>query len=104
MIRITEWKLPVETQGARFEAALRRELGISDLHPMTYRIVRRSIDARRPGRGSQESEERFYFVYTVDVDAAKEDKIWKKASPKQKMKWERMAAAPRYTAPTISAT
>ena len=99
MIRITEWKLPVETQGARFEAALRRELGISDLHPMTYRIVRRSIDARRPGRGSQESEERFYFVYTVDVDAAKEDKIWKKASPKQKMKWERMAAAPRYTAP-----
>lgn len=99
MIRITEWKLPVETQGARFEAALRRELGISDLHPMIYRIVRRSIDARRPSRGASESEERFYFVYTVDVEAAKEDKIWKKASQKQKLKWERMTAAPRYTAP-----
>ena len=80
MIRITELTFPVSCRGKDFEDALRQKLGISALHPMTYTIVRRSVDARvHRGSARQKGPAQPHFVYTVDVDCAKEEKVVKRA-------------------------
>ena len=72
MIRISQFKLPIEAGKSQIERALRRELGITDQHPLSFEILRRSLDARR-GHA-------FHFVYIIDVTLAKEDKVFKKGS------------------------
>ena len=80
MIRITELTFPVSCRGKDFEDALRQKLGISALHPMTYTIVRRSVDARvHRGSARQKGPAQPHFVYTVDVDCANEEKVVKRA-------------------------
>lgn len=80
MIRITELTLPVSCRGEAFEEALRQKLGISALHPMTYTIVRRSIDARiHRGSAHLTGPAQPHFVYTLDVNCAKEEKVLKRA-------------------------
>ncbi|MCI8633064.1 MAG: hypothetical protein HFE64_06260 [Lachnospiraceae bacterium] len=92
MIRITQFKLPIETTADQLEAALRKELGISPLHPLQFEIVRRSLDARR-GHS-------FHFVYIIDVTLAKEEKIWQK-NHRAHPHWQRLSQKPCYqlTAP-----
>ena len=68
MIRISQFKLPIEAGKPQIERALRRELGISDQHPLSFEILRRSLDARR-GHA-------FHYVYIIDVTLAKEDKVF----------------------------
>lgn len=76
MIRISQFKLPIEAGKSQIERALRRELGVSDQHPLTFEILRRSLDARR-GHA-------FHYVYIIDVTLAKEDKVFKKGSRSHK--------------------
>lgn len=107
MIRITQWKQPLEVQGSGLERALRQELHLSDQHPLTYKIIRRSLDARRPsGRGDKArgSEERFYFVYTIDITLPKEDKVWNRIPAKQKAAWQRLQETPSYAPPVLSSS
>ena len=72
MIRISQFKLPIEAGKSQIERALRRELGITDQHPLSFEILRRSLDARR-GHA-------FHYVYIIDATLAKEDKVFKKGS------------------------
>jgi len=94
MIRLHDIKLPIETEGPQLEKAVRELLSLSDLHPLTLRIVRRSLDARR-------YPDRFQYVYTLDVDPAKEEKIVKRLKSQRKIKWEQLAETPRYAPPLI---
>ncbi len=87
MIRITQFKLPIEITAGELEAPLRKELGISALHPMQFEIIRRSLDARR-GHA-------FHFVYIIDVVLAKEDKIWQK-NHRSHPHWQRLSQKPCY--------
>lgn len=87
MIRITQFKLPIDASPVQFEEALRKELGISPLHPLHFEIVRRSLDARR--------DHAFHFVYIIDTEPAKEDKIWKKQS-RFHPNWQRLLQKPAY--------
>ncbi|MBQ4187677.1 MAG: hypothetical protein II642_07315 [Firmicutes bacterium] len=96
MIRLHDIKLPIETEAPQLEKAVRSLLSVSDLHPLTVRIIRRSLDARR-------YPDRFQYVYTLDVTIAKEDKIVKRLKSQRKIKWEQLAETPHYTPPTPSA-
>ncbi|MCF0135026.1 MAG: hypothetical protein HUJ69_01220 [Lachnospiraceae bacterium] len=101
MIRITNWKQPIELQGKDLERAIRSALGLSELHPMTYQIIRRSLDARRStARGETcTGKDCFFYVYTLDVSPAKEDKVWNKIPRKVKEEWQRLGDTPRYAPP-----
>jgi len=100
MIRITNLKVPImpdkEAQQAALEAAIRKELGISELHPLTYSLWHRSIDARR-----RDGNDKLHFIYTVDASAAKEDKLWKKGASRHK-NWTRFDTAPAYAIHALS--
>ena len=76
----------------QIEKALRRELGVSDLHPLSFEIVRRSLDARRGHT--------FHYVYIIDVTLAKEEKIYKKGSRTHK-NWQLLEKKPAYQMPQI---
>lgn len=95
MIRLLEFKLPIEAQGKKLEEKIRQALGISDMHPMEYKIIRRSLDARR-------SPESFHFVYTLDVTLSREEKIVKKLSSQKKVKWQLMEKTPSYQPPKVT--
>lgn len=93
MIRISELRLPVEAGRAEIEKALRKELDISDLHPLTYSVFHRSLDARR-GRA-------FIYLYTIDANLSKEDKVFQKGRKRGK-KLQLLKKAPAYELPKIS--
>ncbi len=70
MIRIQQLKLPIEAGQVKIEEKIRRILKVSDEMPIRWNIFRRSLDARR-GR-------EFSFIYIIDVESPKEERIWKK--------------------------
>ena len=75
MIRITQLKMPIaeETQG--LETAICKRLDIQPTQMRSWKIYRRSLDARR-GR-------ELAYVYTVDVQVEKESKVWGAIRKKQ---------------------
>lgn len=97
MIRIQQFSLPIEAGDAQIEAALRAALVISPQHPLTWHTVRRSLDARR-GHA-------FQYIYTIDVFAAKEETIVRRAQKRGRGRlpsgWQRMEEAPHYTPPAV---
>ena len=93
MIRISQFKLPIEAGKPQIERALRRELGISDQHPLSFEILRRSLDARR-GHA-------FHYVYIIDVTLPKEDKVFKKGSRSHK-NWQLITEKTSYALPVPS--
>ena len=94
MIRLHDIKLPIEAEAPQIEKAIRALLSVSDLHPMTFRIIRRSLDARR-------YPDHFQYVYTFDVTIAKEEKIIKRLKSQRKIRWEALSETPLYAPPAI---
>ena len=70
MIRINQLKLPVTHSAADLEHKIKKTLRLSSQEKFTYRIVRRSIDARK--------KPDIYYVYAVNVNVSKEEHILKK--------------------------
>ena len=64
MIRINQLKLPVTHSAADLEHKIKKTLRLSSQEKFTYRIVRRSIDARK--------KPDIYYVYAVNVNVSKE--------------------------------
>lgn len=90
MIRLSQFSMPIEADRAHLESALRRELGISDRHPLSFEILRRSLDARR-GHA-------FHYIYVLDVSLAKEEKVYEKGRRTHK-NWQRILQKP--VCPTV---
>ncbi|MBC8543731.1 FAD-dependent protein [Bianquea renquensis] len=92
MIRITQLKMPIaeETQG--LETAICKRLDIQPTQMRSWKIYRRSLDARR-GR-------ELAYVYTVDVQVEKESKVWGAIRKKQGL--ERLVSEYLYHLPQPS--
>lgn len=71
MIQITQLKLPYHHSAADLENKIRKTLRVSDNRKITYRIVKKSIDARK--------KPELYLVYTVYVVCEDENTVVKKA-------------------------
>jgi len=71
MIQITQLKLPYNHSAADLEYKIRKTLKLSGNQKFTYRIVKKSIDARK--------KPELYLVYTVYVSVDNENGIVKKA-------------------------
>ena len=95
MIRISELRLPVTADKNMLEEAIRKELAVSGMHPMSYVIRHRSLDARRAHA--------FTFLYTVDVTLAKEEKIFERGI-KYRKKWQRLTETISYQPPAPRST
>ena len=67
MIRINQIKMPLHHDAAALEQKIRKRLGLSGGQELRYRIIRKSIDARK--------KPELYYVYTVDVEVNDEEKI-----------------------------
>ena len=67
MLQITQLKLPIGTNSKELERAIRRQLRLRAEDPLRWKIVRRSIDARK--------KEELRFVYTIHAETPKEKKI-----------------------------
>ena len=70
MIQITQLKLPYYHSAADLEHKIRKTLKVSGAQKLTYRIVKKSIDARK--------KPELYLVYTVQVSLENENAIVKK--------------------------
>ena len=93
MIRISDLRLPVGEGEEGLKQAIRKELSISDQHPVSFVIRHRSLDARR--------SHAFTFLYTVDVTVAKEEKVFARGMQRHK-KWQRLENVPSYRPPAPS--
>jgi len=71
MIQITQLKLPYQHSAADLEQKIRKTLKLSGSQKFTYRIVKKSIDARK--------KPELYLVYSVQVSCDNENGIVKKA-------------------------
>lgn len=71
MIQITQLKLPYQHSAADLEQKIRKTLKLSGSQKFTYRIVKKSIDARK--------KPELYLVYSVQVSCNNENGIVKKA-------------------------
>ncbi len=71
MIQITQLKLPYHHSAADLEYKIRKTLKLSGNQKFTYRIVKKSIDARK--------KPELYLVYTIQVSCENENGIVKKA-------------------------
>lgn len=71
MIQITQLKLPYQHSAADLEQKIRKILKLSGSQKFTYRIVKKSIDARK--------KPELYLVYSVQVSCDNESGIVKKA-------------------------
>ena len=91
MIRIQQLKLPIEAGPEQIRQQIRRLLRLTPAQTMEWTIRRRSLDARR-GRP-------FSFVYTIDVMAPEEEKIWRALPKKEGL--ERLQEAPAYHMPEV---
>ena len=72
MIRINQIKLPVTHTAAQLEQKLRKILKFTADTPLKYQIIKKSIDARK--------KPDLFYVYSVDVETANEQKILKKVN------------------------
>ena len=72
MIRIQQLKLPLAHTEAELKRKAAKILKISESQIKECRIVKRSIDARKKSE--------VYYVYTLDVSVASEQKIYKKVN------------------------
>ena len=72
MIRINQIKMPLHHNAAALEQKIRKRLGLSGGQELRYRIIRKSIDARKKPELS--------LVYSVEVSASGEEKIIKRAN------------------------
>ncbi len=72
MIQIKELKLDLKYDDAALKSAILNELQIEEEELRSFRIVRRSIDARK--------KQDIHYVLTVDVEVAKEKPILKRFS------------------------
>jgi hypothetical protein len=70
MIRISQLKLPQEHDEAALQAKIRKKLKLSKEQHFTYRIKKRSLDARK--------KPELYYVYTILVEIPNEERIVKK--------------------------
>lgn len=70
MLRLTEIKLPLEHSPAELESAICKKLALSPVDLTSYKIYRRSYDARKRGA--------ICFVYTVDIDTPKQQQLLQK--------------------------
>lgn len=71
MIQITQLKLPYQHSAADLEQKIRKTLKLSGNQKFTYRIIKKSIDARK--------KPELYLVYSVQVSCENEIGIVKKA-------------------------
>ena len=70
MIRINQIKMPLHHDAAALEQKIRKRLGLSGGQELRYRIIRKSIDARKKPELS--------LVYSVEVYASGVEKIKKR--------------------------
>ncbi|PIQ28694.1 hypothetical protein COW36_11995 [bacterium (Candidatus Blackallbacteria) CG17_big_fil_post_rev_8_21_14_2_50_48_46] len=70
MIRLTEFKLPLEHSEAELREALLQRLEIQDSDLLEIKIFRRGVDARKP--------EAIKFIYTLDLGVRQEQKLLKR--------------------------
>lgn len=70
MLRLTEFKLPLEHTAADFTAALLKRLEIRAEELMAHQIFRRAVDARKP--------EEMRFIYTLDLQVKNEKALLKR--------------------------
>lgn len=71
MIQITQIKLPYHHSAADLEQKIKKILRLSDKQKFTYKIVKKSLDARK--------KPDLFLVYTCQVTTEKEESIVKKA-------------------------
>ena len=71
MVRIQELKLPVEADAEALEKKLLKVLRIPQEELLSYRIFRRSLDARK--------KENIHYVYVVDAEVKHEKKVLERA-------------------------
>ncbi len=69
MIRINQFKLKIGHNNEELKKKLLRELKIRPEELLSYKIRKRSIDARK--------KPELYFVYTIDIETTKEKQILK---------------------------
>ena len=67
MIRISQLKLPITHSNKMLEDKICQQLKIQTNELLSWKIIRRSIDARK--------KPDLKFVYTIDAETAKEKKI-----------------------------
>ena len=70
MIQITQLKLPYQHTEADLEQKIRKTLKLNSNQKFTYRIVKKSIDARK--------KPELFLVYTCQVSCENESGIVKK--------------------------
>ena len=71
MIQITQLKLPYHHSAVDLEQKIRKTLKLSENQKFTYRIAKKSIDARK--------KPELYLVYSIQVSCDNENSIIKKA-------------------------
>ena len=71
MIQITQLKLPYQHSAADLEHKIRKILKLSANQKFTYKIVKKSLDARK--------KPELFLVYTCQISCEKEEQIVKKA-------------------------
>lgn len=71
MIRINQLKLPIHHSDEELEKKIRKNLKLSSDDSFTYKIIKRSIDARK--------KPDIFYVYSINVKHSKEEQIVKKA-------------------------
>jgi hypothetical protein len=67
MIKISQLKLPVEHSEAELTHKIKKTLKLNDKTQFTYRILKRSLDARK--------KPELFYVYTLGVDIANESSV-----------------------------
>ena len=70
MIRINQLKLPIHHSTEELEKKIRKNLKLSSDDAFTYRIIKRSIDARK--------KPDIFYVYAIHVKVPKEEQIVKR--------------------------
>lgn len=75
MIRITQLKLPIEHKKQELYEKTAKLLRVAPSEIKQLKIVKQSVDARK--------KEQILFIYTVDVEVAKEQQILKKVKNNQ---------------------
>ena len=79
MLRISQLKLPITHTKEELEQKIRKVLRLSKTP--SYTILRRSVDARK--------KPELFFQYSIDVEAEKEDQVYKRCDRKQVMQMQR---------------
>jgi uncharacterized protein len=72
MLRLTEVKLPLDSQEADIKSAIVKKLGIKPEDLISYAVFKRSYDARKKGA--------ICFVYILDIETPKEKQLLQRFS------------------------